>query len=169
MNKKNFVFLVVGIVVLGVIGWIAWPDDKNGVTAGDSADAVVQGALDSDEKAYDFGTISMAAGNVRHTFAIQNKGEGSVAISKVFTSCMCTEATLIRGDVRAGPFGMPGHGSVPSINESLAPGEKAEIEVVFDPAAHGPSGLGRVERVIFIEKAGERKPFELRFVATVTP
>jgi len=63
---------------------------------------------------------------------------------------------------------MPGHIAVPRINKSLNPGEEAIVEVVFDPTAHGPAGVGTIQRVVTIENnAGE--PLELQFSAVVTP
>lgn len=118
---------------------------------------------------FDFGTISMANGIVRHSFVITNAGSRPVTVRQMYTSCMCTEASLLmpRG-LRMGPFGMPGHGMIPTINQELAPGEEATIEVTFDPAAHGPAGVGRIERMIYLE-TDAAAPFVLRITANVTP
>ena len=81
---------------------------------------------------------------------------------------MCTTATLKIGGRQKGPYGMLGHGFIPKINETLNSGEEALVEVVFDPAAHGPAGVGPIQRAIAIENnAGE--PVELLFAAIVTP
>jgi len=81
---------------------------------------------------------------------------------------MCTTASLIKNNKAFGPYGMQGHGFIPKINEVMNPGEEATVDVVFDPAAHGPAGVGRIERIATIENnAG--KPLELGFTATVTP
>jgi hypothetical protein len=70
---------------------------------------------------------------------------------------------------RKGPYGMPGHGAAPpAVNARLAAGELANVEVVFDPAAHGPSGLGRIERVVTVESA-EAPPLELHMAVMVRP
>ena len=50
----------------------------------------------------------------------------------------------------------------------MNPGDDAVVEVVFDPAAHGPAGIGPIERVVTIENSAGR-PLELAFNATVTP
>lgn len=81
---------------------------------------------------------------------------------------MCTTATLMMGGKQFGPYGMPGHGFIPKINETMDAGEEATVEVVFDPAAHGPAGVGRIERGITIENNAGR-PLELGFTALVTP
>ncbi len=128
------------------------------------------GALVSLRPNYDFGTISMAAGKVATTYRIRNEGAAPLALDKIYTSCMCTEATLITASGRKqGPFGMPGHaGPLKPATGQLAPGETALLEVVFDPAAHGPSGVGRIERVITVETKGAA-PLELGMVAMVRP
>lgn len=118
---------------------------------------------------HDFGRISMANGTVNTRFGIKNTGSEDVVIRKVYTSCMCTKATLVFGpERRSGPFGMPGHGSIPRIDESIAPGEEVFVEVSFDPAAHGPAGIGRIQRTVVVENdAGE--PLKFFFDAFVRP
>ncbi len=164
MNKTS-IGIIVGILVLGGLIWIARPDDNNTP----SVQANSNGMLTVEESSnYDFGTISMAAGNVTRIFKIRNSSSDTVVISKMYTSCMCTTATLTKGDQRFGPFGMPGHVAVPKIDQTVNPNEEVTVEVVFDPAAHGPAGVGPIQRTITIENnAGN--PIELQFAALVTP
>lgn len=163
--RKTTISIIVGILVLGGLIWIARPDGKNT----ESTKAEVNGKLIVEETSnYDFGTISMAAGNVTKVFKIKNASTDTVTISKIYTSCMCTTATLTKGDQRFGPYGMPGHGAIPRIDQIVNPSEEATVEVVFDPGAHGPAGVGRIQRAITIEtNAGQ--PIELQFAAFVTP
>ncbi len=125
-------------------------------------------ALASVAPFFDFGKTSMAAGNVSHLYWIKNISGAALAITKLSTSCMCTVATLITHAARKGPFGMAGHGFTPRLEERLAPGESAQVEVVFDPAAHGPAGIGQTDRIVTI-KNDAGLPLELRFSAMVTP
>ena len=163
--NKIFIGIVTIIAVGGVI-WIARPTSQSENTA--SLAPSSNRTLSAQELSFDFGTISMAAGNVSHAFTIKNTGADSVAIEKMYTSCMCTTALLTLGGKQFGPYGMPGHAYVPKINKSLNPGEEATVEVVFDPTAHGPAGVGAIQRVVTIENnAGE--PLELQFSALVTP
>ncbi len=81
---------------------------------------------------------------------------------------MCTEATLVEGGERFGPFGMRGHGSKSEINRMVEPGQAVTVEAAFDPNAHGPAGLGRANRVIWV-MVGSRTLVELKFTAYVTP
>ena len=81
---------------------------------------------------------------------------------------MCTTAWFMKGETQKGPFGMAGHGYVPPTNESLEPGTEAVIKVVFDPAAHGPAGVGKIERVVYVEGTDSMLA-ELNFTANVIP
>lgn len=126
------------------------------------------GGLQAREADYDFGSISMAAGKVTHRFWFRNESGASVFMRRIYTSCMCTAATLVKGMKIINTYGMPGHGPLPAVNESLMPGEAAYLDVVFDPAAHGPAGLGPTQRVVTVESdAGQ--PLELHFAANVRP
>ena len=110
----------------------------------------------------------MANGVVKKSFEIRNPSNSGATIRKVYTSCMCTSARLITKERQLGPFGMPGHGVIPTINQSLAAGEAATLEVTFDPAAHGPAGVGPIVRNIFVESAdGGKLTLEIR--ASVKP
>lgn len=163
--NKTLISIIVGIMVLGGLIWIARPDSQGSNTIS----AKSNGTLTVEEaNKYDFGTISMAAGKVKHQFKIKNTSNEAVVVNKMYTSCMCTTAELTAGGKQFGPFGMPGHGAVPKIQVVVTPNEEAIVEVVFDPAAHGPAGVGRIQRVITLENnAGQ--PIELQFAAMVTP
>jgi len=110
----------------------------------------------------------MAAGNVTHRFSIKNANAAPVVIRKISTSCMCTTAQLVKGGRKLAIYGMPGHGYVPNLDEPIAPNEQAMVEVVFDPAAHGPAGIGKIERFVSIY-TDAAEPLELSFIALVTP
>lgn len=129
-----------------------------------------QGMLMTEAPSYDFGTVSMKDGNVTHRYTVTNAGPEEVIITKVYTSCMCTEANITdaRGKQFQG-YGMQGHGPLRKANIAVAPGERITVEAVYDPAAHGPSGIGLADRTIFLETNSVETPtFELRFRAMVT-
>jgi len=110
----------------------------------------------------------MAAGKVTHQFKIKNTSSEAVIINKIYTSCMCTTAMLTIGDKQLGPYGMPGHEDIPRIDQMVNPNEEVTIDAVFDPSAHGPAGIGQIQRTITLENnAGQ--PVELSIAATVTP
>jgi hypothetical protein len=165
MNKNIIVGIIVGAVIFAGIVWIARPDGKDtGATALQNSN----GVLNAKEQSFDFGSISMAAGKVTHSFVLKNTGTDFVNISKMYTSCMCTTSVLQKGDKKFGPYGMPGHGFVPKMNAVIDPGEEVSVDVTFDPAAHGPAGVGKIDRVVILENnAGEN--IELQISANVTP
>lgn len=158
------------IGVLGTLGLLALFAYSGG-SSGSPENAVASsagGALTANETFYDFGTVRMADGKVSREFIITNSGTGPVTIRRMFTSCMCTEATYVKGERRQGPFGMPGHAAAPSINEQIMPGESAAVTATFDPNAHGPAGVGTIERTITLETDSGR-PLNLNFRAQVIP
>lgn len=180
-KRSNVLPLIAGIslivlaIVIAVIA--AMPASKSNPSASAAppsaaaparAAARPVGPLSAKESNFEFGSISMAAGKVSHRFWFRNESAAPVLVQRIYTSCMCTTATLVKGIRVIGSYGMPGHGPLPDVNETLAPNEAAYLEVVFDPAAHGPAGLGRTERVVTIEPA-RGEPLQLAFVANVTP
>ncbi len=169
MNSKQTI-LGIGALILVVMlfAWFARPDGGGRSTASIGDQVSGDQALTAEERMFNFGTISMARGEVRHAFKVKNSFSEPMTINKIYTSCMCTTAYLVRVGSKLGPYGMPGHGIVPRIDEKFAPGEEAEVEVVFDPAAHGPAGVGRVDRAVYLEN-DKGMPLELGFTVMVTP
>ncbi len=126
------------------------------------------GQLTAGESFYDFGSVSMAKGLVSRKFTLTNPDSVPAVVIKIYSSCMCTKGTLTVGDRTYGPYGMPGHGAIPGIAAEIAPGQTAQLEVIFDPAAHGPAGVGKIERTVTAELNGQ-SPLNFNFSANVTP
>ncbi len=170
-NHQPKIIAGLGVGVIIVLAWLAQPTARQAnpsLGSGQVAGQAVSGALVAESASYDFGSISMAAGKVKKVFTVKNTAAESITISKLYTSCMCTTASLQTAGGSFGPFGMPGHGFIPGIKATIAPGETAQVEVVFDPAAHGPAGVGRIDRLISLESPGAA-PLQLAVSATVTP
>ena len=131
--------------------------------------AKTEGTLVAKEIFYDFGTISMKNGKVSKLFKINNSTSEDIKLPSLTTSCMCTAAYFIDSDrKKKGPFGMPGMGFVPKLNAIIKAGTSGEIEAVYDPNAHGPAGVGMIDRFIYLEDANNNKlQFEIK--ANVTP
>ena len=148
-NKEIIIGLVVALLILGGIIWLA--------KASSSADqvnpplATINQSIVVPIDTYDFGTISMAKGKVSYSFTIKNSASQSLMLKKIYTSCMCTEAKIISRGEEFGPFGMQGHGVNSGLDRSIDPNEEIEVVVIFDPNAHGPSGVGPIERVVTLE------------------
>lgn len=170
MDKKNL-FISTAVIAVFIAGllWLGAPN-KNQSNISDAASKSGAGQISAGHIDYDFGPVSMAKGKVSHAYKIVNPSAEPATISKIYTSCMCTVASLTTQDgQKFGPFGMPGHGG-PSgkISTALESGQEAELEVVFDPTAHGPAGVGAIDRTVYVETATGQK-LELNFTATVTP
>ncbi len=161
---RNVIIGVVGSIIILVL-LVVLSDKESPRTQ--TTNAAGAPSVQTGEANYDFGTISMRAGTVSYAFKITNTSSDPLVVKKLYTSCMCTTATLIVGSERAGPFGMPGHGFIPSIDQTIPPGEEASLEVVFDPTAHGPAGVGRIDRVVTVETSGG--PLQFGIKANVTP
>lgn len=155
-----------GVIVLLflVLVWVSRP----AAPSGNAATSGPPGVLEMNERFYDFGTISMAKGKVTRTFRLRNAGATPVTVKRMSTSCMCTSATLVVGDRRRGPYGMPGHGYIPRIDQEIAGESEATVDVTFDPAAHGPAGVGPIQRVVTIETV-DGPEIKLEIKAVVTP
>lgn len=164
--KQLPVYLGLLALVIAVLVWIGNSSVSEKPTA---AIGEVTGALTFDKSQYDFGTISMAKGKVSKEFILENKTQGDIRIGDTYTSCMCTEVELKAGNKVLGPFGMQGHGLSSGINLTVKPGEKLIAKVVFDPSAHGPSGVGPIERQVAINTSAGSEPAILNFKAIVTP
>ena len=168
MKIKNVI--VFFAVLAGLFGLMWWgkpavistvPTPGSNVTTGNN--------LTAEEKLYDFGTISMAKGNVDHRFKITNPTNEDVEIKDIATSCMCTIAYLESATGEKGPFGMSGHsGPTARVSEIIKAGESREIRVVYDPNAHGPAGVGPINRLVYLTDSS-RKTLELEIKALVTP
>lgn len=163
--KKIPIYLGLIAVVVAILVWIGNTGPKKPTAA---INGKSSGVLTLKESKYDFGTVSMAKGKVSKEFTLENKSQGDVKISEVFTSCMCTEAELKVGDKIAGPFGMRGH-TASSVYLVVKPGEEMVVKAIFDPAAHGPAGVGPIERQIAIYTSAGKDPIVLDFKAVVTP
>jgi hypothetical protein len=162
LMRKSSTIITIIFAALFLIGLVALSR-----FSGQQKDAEAAPALVAEHNAFDFGSISMTAGKVSHRFKIKNPTESEITLTKLYTSCMCTSATLLRNGRTIGPFGMPGHAPLPNLQEQFAPLEEAEVEVIFDPQAHGPAGIGKVTRTIYIEHGGPS--LLLTFSAAVTP
>lgn len=169
MKSKNFVIFA-AIILVATLGFVIFSKSKTseGEAKVPTQSASVLSALETD---FDFGTIAMKDGDVSKVFELENEGTEPILISKVYTSCMCTLAkiTTAKGET-SGPYGMPGHGGgISKANVIVGAGEIVKIEAVFNPAAHGPSGVGLANRTVFIETNSTQTPkVELNFTAKVT-
>ena len=143
---KVFGIVTVLLIIISAIFVFSGNDDQG--------EDIVGGIprLKANETNFDFGNISMKDGLVIHNFVIENEGDGVLKFSKMETSCMCTVVVLDVNGKRSPKFGMASHGTNPrGWSESINPGSSANLEVTFDPNAHGPSATGPITRVVTIQ------------------
>ena len=165
----GLIIIVVAVLVAGTLTvvWLARPSAQNQNKDLAAVNSEAADVFEISEQVFDFGEISMAAGKVSHVFELKNGGAESAEIERIYTSCMCTSAVLQKAGRNFGPFGMQGHGYIPKINQEFAPEDNAELVVTFDPAAHGPSGIGYIEREVYLETSVGTQ--EIMIMATVKP
>ena len=167
-STTTFVIITLSLIIGG--GLILWSYSVAGKSGSAPKEEIASGQdqLTVTESTYDFGEVSMTKGSVDHEFVLRNNSSAPVKIGRAETSCMCTTAYLASGGKEVGPFGMAGHGGIGNnANLTISPGEELIVRTVFDPAAHGPAGVGSVERQIVL-KVGDA-PLVLSFSAVVTP
>ena len=149
---KPKIIITGGVLLLfTILFWMGYID-KNVTTASvqdTGGSHTAKSRLTASETVYDFGTISMKNGNVTKEFTVTNSTTQDIIIKTILTSCMCTKAFIVEPDGNTkGPFSMPGMGYVPPANELIKAGESRIIRVVYDPNAHGPAGVGMIDRFI---------------------
>ncbi len=149
--NKNMV-ATIALIALAIVG-LMWWGSANDMPAHSQPAVNMKSALSALQKTFDFGVISMKNGNVDHVFKIANPTDKDVLIERLSTSCMCTTAYIIEGASRTGPFGMPGMGYGSKASKLFRAGGTMDIDVVFDPNAHGPAGIGPMERTIDLTDA----------------
>ena len=158
--------IIIAIAVVAGLGGLVWWGSTIQTPAGAAAGA--KSVLSATETLYDFGSISMKNGKVTKDFTVINSGDQDIFIPSVVTSCMCTKAFIVGLDgTTKGPFGMPGMGYVPPANDMIKAGESRIIRVVYDPNAHGPAGVGPIDRLITLtDKTGATLQLEIKAVVT---
>ena len=165
--------IIVFLIVVAVIGYLLVLSYKKSASTTASVQGVEQSGakslLAAPEVFYDFGTISMKNNDVTKEFTVTNPTDKDITVATVLTSCMCTSAFVVEPDgTTKGPFKMPGMGYVPPANEIIKAGESRVIRIVYDPNAHGPAGVGAIDRFVTLtDTSGGMVQLEIK--ALVTP
>ncbi|MEK7112466.1 MAG: DUF1573 domain-containing protein [Patescibacteria group bacterium] len=124
--------------------------------------------IEANPSSYDLGNVPIAGGIITKEYTIKNTTDKSIKLKKIATSCMCTTASLELGGKSTKFFGMEGHGDLnPPVNIEVASGQEGKIIVKFDPAAHGPQGVGPFDRVIWLTFSDPAGVKELTFNGAV--
>jgi hypothetical protein len=157
IKKAVFIFLPIVLIAGGIMfSWLSYSPLENQGTP----------KIEIVQKEYDAGTVSMADGVVKHIYEIKNTGDGNLKISRIWTSCMCTTAVLRVGDKESPKFGM--HDNPAFWSQTIAPEQAGFLEVEFDPAFHGPQGVGLAVRAVYLSTNDpENKKAEVKLLANV--
>lgn len=161
---------IIGLAVVGLVAVLFVRGGQNRAEPAVLSDNIPSdGVVTVENDAHDFGTISMGDGDVVHVYELKNRSSEPVTLGEIYTSCMCTTAQAKYEDgTESKVAGMRGHGAATALNRAIQPGESFQVEAVFDPAAHGPSGVGPVNRVVYVQtNSREKQMIELKFEATV--
>lgn len=154
------------LITLAIIGGGVWALQLTDSPKVQSA-ATENARATMPETTHDWGSVSMKDGVVNKKFTITNGGTEPLVLSNVTTSCMCTTAQLTLAGETSPIFDMHGKSSY---TMAVPPEETAELEVIFDPAFHGPSGVGAITRIITVQtNDAENKELTFTLTATVTP
>lgn len=165
MNKTIIITLTIVLGLAGLIWWGSF-NQKSSTTVSSGSTG---GLLTATETVYDFGQISMKDGNVTKEFIVTNPTDKDIFVPTVVTSCMCTKAFIVRPDgTTKGPYGMPSMGYVWPSDETVKAGASMVIRVVYDPNAHGPAGVGFIDRFVTVTDEFKNE-LKLEIKATVTP
>lgn len=159
--------IIITVIIVAAIGGLIWWGSSKQVPP--VQDTGEKSALTTTSNLYDFGTISMKDGLVTKEFVINNPTDKDIFVPTLVTSCMCTKAYAVLPDgTTKGPFGMPSMGYVPPVNATVEAGGNIVVRAVYDPNAHGPAGVGQIDRFITLTESSG-KSLELEIKATVTP
>lgn len=152
MNNKKIIigFIVLTLLILG--GGIY-------VLSATSAPVKINNSQNArvlvDQKTFDWGNIPYSGGNATKAFSIKNTGTDTLQLTGVKTSCTCTKAQISIDGKTSPYFSM--HASSSWVGE-VAPGKEAQLTVIFDPAFHGPTGVGPMERLISLQTNDSQNP-----------
>ena len=102
----------------------------------------------TDSTSFDWGQIPMKGGKVSKSFTLKNSGTDVLRLYNIKTSCHCTKAYATIDGNESPYFGMSG---ISSWVGEVKPGKEAKITAVFDPAYHGPQGVGPISRFVSVE------------------
>jgi len=106
---------------------------------------------------YDWGNINIKGGVASRIFDFKNDSPDPLYLKGAETSCMCTQARYRLSDSSISPkYGM--HNNPTGWATKVQPGETFEVEVLFDPMAHGPNATGPIQRDIMLFTSEKNNP-----------
>lgn len=162
MREKYVIILLALVTILILGGGVILISGSSTTSTGIIASAKAKASVLTTE--YAWGNIPYGGGYAKKSFIIKNAGTDVLKLTNIKTSCHCTKANITIDGKESLYFGMSGASSW--IGE-VAPGKEATLNVVFDPAFHGPQGIGPVQRYISVE-TNDASNSKLTFTLTGT-
>src|SRR3989344_6342884 len=131
MNDKKYLILISALTMIILVGGVIFISKSTNTSQAKLVASQKAKAETIEPTSYDWGNIPMNKGNVTKIFTIMNNGTDPLKFSNIKTSCHCTKAHLTIDGKDSPNFGMSG---VSDWVGELAPGGKAKLTVIFDPA-----------------------------------
>ncbi|PIR88808.1 MAG: hypothetical protein COU09_00310 [Candidatus Harrisonbacteria bacterium CG10_big_fil_rev_8_21_14_0_10_44_23] len=144
MKSNTLTAIVVAVVLIGGAYFLVNGSSSTGDVAKSAS------AISLDREIHDFGEIDIYGGLVTTDFTLTNEGSEDVVITAATTSCACTS-----GEIDGALFGM--HDQI-SGDIVVPAGESKTLKAIYDPLAHGPSGVGLVNRILYLQTNSEVTP-----------
>ncbi|MDO8551272.1 MAG: DUF1573 domain-containing protein [bacterium] len=104
-----------------------------------------------DHDKYEFGTVKLTSGIVEHKYPVTNAGQKDLKIANLASSCACTKVYFKSSAGESPKASMKGMTKPSSWVGVLKPGGQGELVMDFDPAFHGPGGVGKISRSLSFE------------------
>lgn len=162
-KRNTFIILGLGLAIfVFAIIFLAYSRSADDVVESSKSKKVEAPKIKTDKRTHDFGKIN-ATDNQRHSFSIENVGTKTLLLMDPRTSCHCT-SVIIRSESSLSPvFSMHDR---ESWTGKVEPGEKAQVDVIYDPKVHKIQQ--KAERSILI-KTNDPKMRSLMFNIRVEP
>lgn len=153
MTKEGKIILGIIIGTIVLIGGLAVVLTKGAGGSGGKDSFVpnteATGLTASPSGTMDLGNVAYGGGKVSKSFDVTNSTGKDIKLRKIITSCMCTTAKFIVNGKESKVYGMEMNGDLnPIIDIDFPAGAAGQVVFVFDPAAHGPEGIGAFQRTV---------------------
>lgn len=158
MNDKKIIIGVI-IITLAILGGSAFFIGNSPSTTKATLQKTIGARLETPETSFDFKNILYSGGNAIHEFKIKNIGDKDLEIANMNTSCACSKVYFRSAKGESPKFSMKGMSPPSSWKGILAPGEEGVVVTDFDPAYHGPQGIGPISRIASFETSDLDHPY----------
>lgn len=161
----KILFGAIALTLILILGFALWQSGRQPEEV--FSNQAISG-LEVTPPSYELGNVPIKGGIVTKDYEVKNTTDKVLKLKKITTSCMCTTASFQVGSKETRFFGMEMVGDKnPPVNIEVAPGQTGKVQVRFDPAAHGPEGVGPFDRIVWLAFSDPAGVTELKFNGTV--